>query len=238
MTDNMTETPTDDGGATPPRPVARRTPRRMRYAQRAAGIPVPDDGDTADTGGSGGDLGLAPQEWATAAETMAQEAAQAQDSTDTGDSTDEAAQPQWGDAFTPAQPDDLELSRNHSVDPGAEPGRYRERLSAAEAEAEQLRGLVESMRAAEVERLATGTGRLADASDLYRDGVTVADLLGDNGRVDPAKVDGAIDAVLSSHPHWRARVAPYRGRLASGATSVQFDKPTKKFADAFRPNHE
>ncbi|SUA03103.1 Uncharacterised protein [Mycolicibacterium fortuitum] len=114
--------------------------------------------------------------------------------------------------------------------------RYRQRLRDAEAENDRLRGLVDAMQADEVARLAAA--KLADPGDLFRDGLTVADLCDDGGRVDPARVDGAITEVLQQHPHWAAPVAAYRGPLHSGATPIPLEPPSKKFADAFTPASE
>jgi hypothetical protein len=108
-------------------------------------------------------------------------------------------------------------------------------LRDSEAENERLRGTIEAMQRAEVARLASASGRLADASDLFRDGAALADMCGEDGRVDPARVDSAVDGVLEQHPHWQAARLPYRGALHSGATSVRFEQPTKKFVDAFQP---
>jgi hypothetical protein len=64
---------------------------------------------------------------------------------------------------------------------------------------------------------------LADGADLWRDGLKVDELLGDDGLVDPAKVTAAAKATTAQHPHWKRREAPNvkikRGTLASGASS-------------------
>ncbi|MDV3130011.1 hypothetical protein M1247_34265 [Mycobacterium sp. 21AC1] len=163
------------------------------------------DPDGLDGSAAADDLSdLSEDDYATAAEIIAQEA------TPTQDDTSDAA-----------------------PDLDARDQKYRQRLRAAEAENDRLHGLVEAMQADEIHRLAAG--KLADPADLLRDGATVADLLDDDGHVDPARVDGAINEVLQGHPHWAAPAAPYRGPLLSGATSIQFDRPTKKFAEAFAP---
>ncbi|MEN3223390.1 hypothetical protein PUR22_21335 [Mycolicibacterium porcinum] len=110
--------------------------------------------------------------------------------------------------------------------------RYRQRWRSAQADVDRLRALVEAMQADEVARLAAG--RLADPTDLFRDGATVANLCDDDGRVDPARVDAAIHEVLQAHPHW-ALLSPYRGPLRSGAAPIRLEPPNKTFADAFTP---
>jgi hypothetical protein len=167
---------------------------------------------------TGDDLGLSREDYAAAAETMAEEAAQGRENAASDESTDEDST----DDGTP--------------ETDGRDDKYRARLRDAEAENDRLNSLVESMLNDEVARLAAP--RLADAADLFRDGLTVADLCDQTGRVDPARVERAADALLSEHPHWRAPVAPYRGPLRSGSTSVPFDGPGKSFASAFAPKPE
>lgn len=161
-----------------------------------------------DASGPADDLSdIEPDEYQAAAEILAQEAAQAQETT------------------ADDEPD---------LDPRDQ--KYRQRLRDAEAENDRLHGLVEAMQADEVARLAAA--QLADPADLFRDGLTVAALCGDDGRVDPARVDAAIHEVLQAHSHWAAPVAAYRGPLHSGATPIPLVPPSKKFADAFTPTSE
>jgi hypothetical protein len=214
----------------------------MRYHDRVRGVQI-DDGDTGASGGADDDLGLSPEEWATAArqledeateardataaETMAQEATEADGGTDDSDNTDdsddtgEAAT--FADAFRP----------DPTVEPADRDDRYRARLRDSESEAERLRGTIEQLQRTEVSRLASA--RLADSADIYRDGAALADLCGGDGTVDPSKVDSTIDGLLQAHPYWAAPTTPYSGPLHSGATSLEFDRPTKEFVDAFRP---
>jgi hypothetical protein len=160
-----------------------------------------------------GDLGVDPPDWATEPEALsqvAQETVHVQQDGGVGEAADESSE-------------EPEIS--------ARDERYRQRLRESEAESTRLREIVESMQRAEVERLAAD--RLADSSDLFIK-ASLADML-DQDRVDPAKVNAAIDRLLADHPHWAAPVTRYRGPLRSGATSVRFDQPTKKFVDAFAP---
>ena len=43
--------------------------------------------------------------------------------------------------------------------------------------------------------------RMADATDLWASGVTVSDVLGDDGLIDPAKLDAAITELLDRKAH-------------------------------------
>lgn len=199
-----------------------------------------DNSTPADLSEAADDLSdISAGDWATAAETMAQEAAEADDeaaddggnadeSDDTGEGdgigdTDEPVN--FADAFSPVAKDEPE--------PADRDGRYRARLRDSEAENERLRDTIAALQAAEVNRLAAA--KLADPDDLFRDGAALADLCDDDGRVDPSKVDAAVNGVLAAHPHWRQPLAPVRGPLLSGATSVKLEPPSKSFVDAFAP---
>ncbi|MCU1698263.1 MAG: hypothetical protein JWR34_4326 [Mycobacterium sp.] len=161
----------------------------------------------------GGGLGLTGEQWATAAEQLAEEAATAQDG------TAEAVDAEEADGTPRDQ-------------------RHRQRARAAEAERDGLLAVVDGMRHAEVARLVAS--KLADPADLFRDGMTLADVLDAQGHVDPAKLDTIVDKVIGDHPHWRASVSThYRGPLHSGATNTRsVDAPAKGFADAFSPQVE
>lgn len=224
--------PAADGAETPttaPRYVRGRRQRPMRYnptsaeaLQQAATIGN-DGADESASDDAGGDLGLSAEEWAAAGEAMAKQAAQGDDgATDDGSDDEPIA---FADAFKPGPVDGPE--------PADRDNRYRARLRDSESEVERLRGTIESLQRAEVARLASA--KLGDPADLFRDGAGLADMCGDDGTVDPAKVDNAVNGVLAAHPYWRAPLAPYRGPLRSGATSVTVDQPSKTFVDAFRP---
>lgn len=235
----MSENTTENAAATPRptrRPV-RRAPKpvrwnldnaeRLRQAATPAAVDRAEEATTTaraaetaveptETASDGDGLGLTAEEYQRGAETIVD-----------GDEVrpDGAADDglEWAAAFAPA-PDVVQ------GDADDQPGRYRERLTAAEVKAERLAGLVESMRQGDIQRLAAG--RLADPADLFRDGAKVDDMLDDDGRIDAGKVDGAIDALLKAHPHWRAPTAPFRGQLLSGATSQKVERRVS-FADAF-----
>lgn len=182
-----------------------------------------------------GDVGLSEAQWADVAGTLAQEAAEAQhDATQTDDAASGETPTSWPDAFAPPTATTEPVADDAADEPRDR--RTRERLRAAETDAEQLRSLVDSMRRAEVDRLSMA--RLADPGDLFRDGATMADMIGEDGNVDPARVDAAITKVVADHPHWQARLARFTGELRSGATSTPIEPQGKRFADAFAPNPE
>jgi hypothetical protein len=193
-------------------------------ANRAA-----EDAATMAATDASGDLGLSPEDWAAAGAAMAQEAAtQAPEAAADSDGEPENTEPPGNEfvhAFTPLNTEPEISSRDE---------KYREQLREAEADRDQLRGLVESMQRAEVERLASP--RLADAADLFRD-ASLADML-DEGRPDPVKVDRAIDNILEQHPHWAAPRAAYRGELHSGSTSKRIEPTAPRWQDAFAPSAE
>ncbi|MDN5918302.1 MAG: hypothetical protein L0I76_24930 [Pseudonocardia sp.] len=83
--------------------------------------------------------------------------------------------------------------------------RYRTQLRETETERDRLATVVAGYQTTEVEALATDAG-LAHGSDLLL--VHGLDELRDDaGKVDPAKVTAAAEALLSERPHWRARPA-------------------------------
>jgi hypothetical protein len=204
----------------------------MRYSDRVRGIPV-DDGDPYGPKAlaAADDLSdLTADDYATAAATLAREAVQPQESGSEGNSEPEnIEQPgeTFADAFTPAGPEPEVSARDE---------RYREQLRESEADRDKLRGLLESAQRAEIARLASPM--LADPADLYRDNVSVADLLDDNGSVDPAKVDSAVSGVLEQHAHWASSRAVFRGELRSGATARLIAPTAPSFRDAFAPATE
>ncbi len=105
------------------------------------------------------------------------------------DSTDQSATEDTGDA---------KLRR--------EAARYRRSLRESETERDGLRGRVEAMQRAEVERVAAKD--LATPTDLWMTGAVLGDLLDDDGNVDQAKVTDAVKAVLTDRPGWRRQSAP------------------------------
>ncbi|MGH3967727.1 MAG: hypothetical protein ACRDTV_06320 [Mycobacterium sp.] len=103
-----------------------------------------------------------------------------------------------------------------------EAAKYRRRLRDAEAERDQLAERLNAMQRVEAERLAAQ--HLADPTDLWRDGLELAELLGDDGLIDAGKVADAARATTAQHPHWTKpqprHPAPGRGAgLRSGASN-------------------
>jgi len=84
----------------------------------------------------------------------------------------------------------------------AEAARRRVELREAQAERDTLRQQVEGLRRAEVERLASS--QLAQPGDLFTVAqVQLADLLDDEGRVDPEAVEKAVTGLLATRPGLR-----------------------------------
>ena len=107
------------------------------------------------------------------------------------------------DEGTPTGP---EAADGHDDGPGREAAKYRLRLREAEAERDALAGRLEAAQRREAERLAAD---LSQPGDLWLlGGVTLADLLTDDGEVDPAKVQAATAAVLDARPGLRRSKFP------------------------------
>lgn len=93
---------------------------------------------------------------------------------------------------------------------------YRRRLRETETERDEAHQRAQAAQRGEAERLAQGadlTGRdahnarvMARGSDLWAAGVNLDELVGDDGRVDPAAVTAATRQVLTDHPHWGQRL--------------------------------
>lgn len=103
---------------------------------------------------------------------------------------------------TPA-PDEAQRPAGERETGNAEAARYRRQLREAEATRDTLAGRVEAMQRAEVERLAAD--RLAVPGDLWRFGVDLSALLTDDGDLDAAAVDAAVDALAADRPHLAPR---------------------------------
>ncbi len=80
--------------------------------------------------------------------------------------------------------------------PNQEAAKWRRQLRETEAERDTLRSRVEAMQRSEVERLAAG--RLAKPASLWAAGAQLADLLTEDGDVDPEKVAAALDSAVDS----------------------------------------
>ncbi len=85
--------------------------------------------------------------------------------------------------------------------PGREAARYRTRLREAEAREAALTERLTTYQRREVERLAGE--RLSTPGDMWLTGPELADLLDDDGDVDPVRVTEAVAAVVEARPGWK-----------------------------------
>jgi hypothetical protein len=105
-----------------------------------------------------------------------------------------------GAAVTDGQADPAEPAEGQQSAANQEAAKYRTKLRAAEAERDALAGTVATYQRRDAEAL-VGT-RLLAASELWvGDATKLADLLADDGTVDPAKVDEAVTKVLADRPY-------------------------------------
>ncbi|MBM7807657.1 hypothetical protein JOD57_003494 [Geodermatophilus bullaregiensis] len=111
----------------------------------------------------------------------------------------------------PAQTAETDPKGTHApegTDPPVETGEgnreaaaYRRKLRDAEAERDRLASAVTTYQRRDAEALVGS--RLLSPADLWVAGAKLEDLLADDGTVDPAKVDAAVDTVLEARPHWK-----------------------------------
>lgn len=103
-------------------------------------------------------------------------------------------------------------------EPSSEAAKYRRRLRDAESERDALAGRVEGMQRAAVERQATAS--LAQPTDIWLAGVSLAELLDADGNLDPSLVDTAVAEVLRERPGWAAPPPPpsFDGGMRTGQT--------------------
>lgn len=127
--------------------------------------------------------------------------------TEPADTGRQAAPERTEPADSSATADDSSADTDDSGKLRKEAARYRRSLRDAEAERDGLRGRLDVLQRAEVERIATGDDGLARADDLWLSGANLAELLDDNGNVDHGRVREAVAAILVDRPHWR-RAAP------------------------------
>jgi hypothetical protein len=84
-----------------------------------------------------------------------------------------------------------------------EAARYRVERNEARTERDALAERVAAMQRAEVVRLATGPGNLIDGDDLFRSS-DLAELLDDDGNLDPEKVTASVAEMRTAKPHLAA----------------------------------
>lgn len=94
--------------------------------------------------------------------------------------------------------------------------KWRQRFRQAEAQLAVAHARIDVNNQREAERHAAIV--LSDPSDLWRDGVTADQLVGDDGLVDPQLVAEAAQQVAEQHPHWR-RPSPVIGAPAHNVTA-------------------
>ena len=98
-----------------------------------------------------------------------------------------------------------------------------------ESDNERLTARVAEMQKAAIEDRVAGPGMLSDGADLWLAGITVDDLLDDQGSVDPEKVQAALDQTLAEHPSWKDRSQPGMGGGARGTQA-----PAPSFGEALK----
>jgi hypothetical protein len=112
-----------------------------------------------------------------------------------------------GEGTPPGEPESGAHSR--------EAANYRRRLRDVEAERDGLRGRVDQLERAEVERVAAEAPYyMIQPGDLWAIGVELAELRRDDGTLDPALVKAKVRDVLEQRPTWRRNVdmvTGYRG---------------------------
>jgi len=131
------------------------------------------------------------------------------------------------------EPDDNSTDQGATEDTGdaklrREAARYRRSLREAETERDGLRGRVETMQRAEVQRLVAD--QIAVPADVWLAGASLPDLLDDDGNVDQAKVTDTVKAVLTDRPGWRRLTHP---NFDGGVRTAAPTGPT--WHDALRP---
>ena len=82
--------------------------------------------------------------------------------------------------------------------PSREAARYRTRLRETEAERDLVVERLAGYQRREIERLAGA--RLSRPGDVWMDGRPVAELLAEDGTVDPNRVDAEVEQVLDGRP--------------------------------------
>lgn len=90
----------------------------------------------------------------------------------------------------------------------------RQRAQQAERERDELASRVERFARNDAQRIAGEL--LTDPADLWHGGVKLADVLDDDGDVDPEKVRAVARDVAAQHPHWaRGTAAPPADQVTS-----------------------
>ncbi len=104
---------------------------------------------------------------------------------------------------------------------------YRRRLRDAEGERDRLAEQVAGYQRREAEQLVErgrGFRRMSSGSDLWTGGVSLTDVLAEDGRVDQDKALAAMERVLQERPHWAKPVGDIGlgARTDSGSSGPSF----------------
>jgi len=117
--------------------------------------------------------------------------------------------------------------------PSRREARYRRRLRDVEAERDRLAAQVEALQRAEVERLAADM--LDQPTAVWRLGLSLGDVVGEDGRVDPDRVTTAVAGLKQAlgvvGPDDRRRRGPY---VPDAGTSVGHGAHRNAWSEAFK----
>lgn len=141
------------------------------------------------------------------------------------------------DEHEPAQTDTSEepqLDAAVEAEPNNEAAKYRRQLRTVEGERDTLRDRLDARDRADVERMVQH--RLTDPSDIWRGDVTLEQLRGEGGELDPALVDAAAKAVTAQHPHWATGTGPAApsSAVTMGATKPDMSAEEPAWQGVFR----
>ncbi|PRY05396.1 hypothetical protein [Kineococcus rhizosphaerae] len=153
--------------------------------------------------GTGSGVSGAPGADSGPVEDGAGDRVEAQDEAGTGDESDGDDEPDG----------DRDEDRGHR-----EAARRRRELREARAERDRLAAVVERFQRRDVEAFVTE--KLVDAADVWRDGLTLPDVLDDDGDVDAVKLAAAVDALVQAHPHWAVDHGDFRRHGGGGRGSA------------------
>lgn len=133
---------------------------------------------------------------------------------------------------TEVEPETAETTDDSTTTEAGKGGRreakYRRQLRDTEAERDTLRSTVETLQRAEAERLSS----LDKPAALWAAGTTLADVLDDDGTVDPEKVKAAADAAADALGAAPRSGTPRPDRTQGGHGTLEI---APSFADAFAP---
>ncbi|WP_116248180.1 hypothetical protein [Nocardiopsis sp. FIRDI 009] len=131
----------------------------------------------------------------------------------------------------PRDTDDTDHGQTGDSKPHREAARYRTQLRATEAERDALAGRLETLQRAEAERHAQGGNGLHNGADLWVFGTDVSELLDDDGRVSPDKVNERVNTILDERPYLRRQ--RFHGTADGGARRGTTTR-TPDLADLFK----